>query len=154
MKDNLSDGTSKIDVRTVAATIEGKMFKRKYRFKRVKLAWHHQNRFKRKLVLLLRFSLRSNFWKSHVAITHINKHTHSCRHHALRSGQALRMTRQARQGSQITNVEESAGSTSMAKLWCGGPAWHQRDAPHLPHLCDLARERDFRSGDWGAVREA
>ena len=46
---------------TVAATIEGKMFKTKYRFKRVKLAWHHQNRLKRKLVLFLRFSLQSNF---------------------------------------------------------------------------------------------
>ena len=53
------------------------MFKRKYRFKRVKLAWHHQNRFNRKLVLFLRFSLKSNFWKSHVAITHINTHTHT-----------------------------------------------------------------------------
>ena len=53
------------------------MFERKYRFKRVKPAWHHQNRFKGKLVLFLRFSLKSNFWKSHAAITHINTRTHT-----------------------------------------------------------------------------
>ena len=34
------------------------------------------------------------------------------------------MTRQARQGSQITNVEESAGSTSMATV-----VWWTRVAP-------------------------
>ena len=56
------------------------MFKRKYLFKR-------------KVVVFLRFSLKSNFWESHVAITHINTHTHSCRYHALRSGQALRCPR-------------------------------------------------------------
>ena len=54
------------------------MFKRKYRFKRIKLAWHHQNRFKRKSVLFLRFFLKSNIWKSHVAITHTAADTMPC----------------------------------------------------------------------------
>ena len=49
--------------------------------------WHDQNRFKRELVLCLGFSLKSSCWKSHhIAIT---RATHSCRHHALRSGQSL-----------------------------------------------------------------
>ena len=107
-----------------------------YRFKRVKLAWHHQNRFKRKLVLFLRFSLKSNFWKSHVAITHQHAHTQlqtPCP--AQRAGVALsQMTRQARQSSQIPNVEESAGSTSMATV-----VWWTRVAPatctEIYHTC-------------------
>ena len=49
------------ELNTVAATIQGNMFKIEYRIKRVELAWHHQDRFKRKLVLFLRFSLKSNF---------------------------------------------------------------------------------------------
>ena len=68
---------------TVAATVRGKMFKRKnrkYRFKRVKLACHDQNRFKRELVVFRRFSLKSNYSeesRSHHTHQQASTHTHT-----------------------------------------------------------------------------
>ena len=118
------------------------MFKRKHRFKRVKLAWHHQNRLKRKLVLFLRFSLKSNFWKSHVAITHQHAHTQlqtPCP--AQRAGAALsQMTRQARQGSQITNGEE-CGHYLHGNCGVVDPRG-TREMNRICHTCATSRESE------------
>ena len=47
-------------INTVVAAVQEKLFKRKYRLKRVNLACHDQNRFKREFVLFWEVSLKSN----------------------------------------------------------------------------------------------
>ena len=47
-------------IQLVVATVQEKLFKRKYRFKSVNLACQHRNRSKREFVLFWNFSLKSN----------------------------------------------------------------------------------------------
>ena len=75
--------------------------------------------------------------------THHTHHTHSCRHHALRRGQPLHSC--PRPHARPTEVQKLPMQKRLRAvppwhLLCGGTARDQRDAPYLPHLCDLPRE--------------